>query len=276
MRIAKYIVPMTLLLTACPIRSNGFGDPPDSGDVGGDVAPSDMGDTGPTQSEVGELCAGPADCVDGALCIGDAAGEFRCMAVCPTSYEICEDGAVCLPVMTQDASICYIGGQGEIADTCVNNLSCDPGLLCFGASSEFYCRTACDEMSNRCAPGEYCLRLDSGAGLCRSLVGSACVTSGECSGLGCSTEIAEVSGMFPGGYCTTTCTTDADCTGTSVCRTIPQTSQSVCVQTCEHRSECRFNGQFDCMTSASCGGSSDPDACRAMFGDESLCVPGPF
>ncbi len=128
------VLELLLLSTvaACSARSNGFGDPPDVSDAGADAADvraSDMADMPVDDpSEVGEECRGPRDCVEDALCIGTADDRFVCMAKCTDTYSICDDGSVCLPVMTQSAAICYIGGSAEKEAACASNLDCATGL----------------------------------------------------------------------------------------------------------------------------------------------------
>lgn len=271
----RHIVWAVLLIAACSSRTDNFGGPADVGDTGRD-AEHDANDA-PRLAGIGETCTGPDQCVSEALCIGATAGVFRCMEICPRPYAICDSGAVCLPVMTQDAAICYEGGAGQTTDGCENNLGCAAGLLCFGASGEFYCRPACDETAGRCATAENCLRLASGAGLCRSAVGAACDDASDCEGdLTCSHQLDDVTGRFVGGYCTTTCLTDTDCPANARCRSLPGATEPICLQSCSHRSECRFNGSYGCLDATECGSSSDPAACQAMFGDDSLCVHGPF
>ena len=199
------------------------------------------------------------------------------MQRCAQPYDLCVGEAICLPVMTDEAAICYIGGVEGSTMPCANNLDCAPGLLCFGASNEYYCRRACDDTAEQCASGEACERLDSGAGLCRAVVGTACTSSADCdSELQCSDDIGSVSGLFPGGYCSKSCQQDADCPATAVCGTVPGTTSGVCLQACQHISDCRFNANYACADASICNLSTDPDACQQMFGAESLCVPGPF
>jgi hypothetical protein len=273
------VLELLLLSTvaACSARSNGFGDPPDVSDAGADAAdvrPSDMADMPVDDpSEVGEECRGPRDCVEDALCIGTADDRFVCMAKCTDTYSICDDGSVCLPVMTQSAAICYIGGSAEKEAACASNLDCATGLLCFGSGAEFYCREACT--GDECAEGDYCLELSTGAGLCRSAIGAPCLEEACPEELDCTVNDGEFDPLFPSGYCTVfDCTNDAECGPGAVCREVPgATDRTACYATCDHRSDCRFNGSYGCLDASVCAGSSDTEACEALFADESLCAP---
>lgn len=273
---ARLQIPALLAcLLSCSSGANNFGGRPDAGDAASDAA--DTGDAaGDTLLAVGSPCSGPSECVAGALCIGTVAGAFECMRRCDVAYVLCEAGSVCLPVMTQDAAICYTGGTANETESCQNNLDCGSGLLCFGASGQFYCQPACGEVDD-CRADQMCLRLDSGAGLCRNTVGAACVSGAECAaGLVCSDDGGDLSGRLPGGYCTSSCQRDTDCPTDAVCRAVVGGAQRACLATCTHRSQCRFNGQYDCLDATVCAASTDPGACQAMFGEDSLCVPGPL
>lgn len=263
-----------LLAVACSARSNNFGNPTDAGGGDADTSP-DVPDAKPDASprqQIGEPCDGPDSCVEEALCIGTAEGEFVCMAKCTVNYDLCMDGSVCLPVMTQDASICYLGGGFAEKEACNSNLDCAPGLLCFGTSGQFFCRQACDEGLGACASDDYCLRLSTGAGLCRDTVGAPCPGAPCATGLGCSLDDPDISSLFPGGYCTKDCGSDADCPGDSVCRKFPSVAKSICVGSCSHPSDCRFNAGYDCYDATSCSDSADPTACETFFGGHRLCL----
>lgn len=269
---------LSLLIAACAAPGGGFGDPRDAGDTGIDAELVPDADAALPLADVGEPCATPSDCADGALCIGTVAGGFECMARCGAAYTLCDDGRVCLPVMTQDAAICYSGGEREPRSPCDNNLQCADGSLCFGAGSDFYCLTACTDVDD-CAAGEYCSVISTGAGLCRRSVGRAC-TSDECGdGLVCTTTDDDISPLFPGGYCTLfDCSSDLECAGSAVCRRVPvgEDTRSICLAPCEDRSDCRFNGAYDCVDDAACAASTNIEACRAMLSAGPLCLPGPL
>lgn len=275
-RIAYLVAAIAALGGACTGRPGSFGEAPD---VGADSAlrqDADTGDGGRSLAAVGEVCNGPETCAEMNLCIGADNGAFVCMRRCSTAYSLCPDGGVCLPVMSNDAAVCYIGGTAADTEACQNNLQCGPGLLCVGSDGERYCRAACAGPTN-CPANDYCLTLDSGAGLCRSATGAACNVDGDCQpGLTCSVSLADVASSFPSGYCTSACQTDADCRANSVCRELPGTTTAVCLQRCAHRSDCRYGAGYDCLQADSCTTSTDPDACQMVFGEDALCVPGPL
>lgn len=273
----RRLAPLCLcaVLAACSARSNNFGDPPDASDMGTDTAedmPSDAAGDMSQPRAIGEECRGPRDCVQEALCIGTDDERFVCMAKCDQTYSICDDGSICLPVMTQNAAICYTGGTRPALSECGSNLDCAPGQLCFGAAADFYCRQAC--ATDECDDADYCLELSTGAGLCRSKIGAPCLQTACPDGLDCTVNDPELDGMFPSGYCTVfDCTGDADCGAGAVCREVPGTTdRTACYATCEHRSDCRFNGRYDCLDISSCSDAADPEACEALFGDDSICV----
>ncbi len=268
---------IVVVLVGCSSnRRDGFGDDRDLGareDGGGqDAQAPDTGlrDLGPPAP--GSPCAGPTECGPNALCIGKAEGGFACMATCSVPYDLCVDGSVCLPVMSGNAAVCYLGGGVEQSASCTSNLDCASGNLCFGADGEFYCRPACDERDG-CRGGEYCLRLASGAGFCREEVGAPCPGADCAQGLECSTSMPEVASIFASGYCTRPCSVDLECPGDAVCVKHPSSPDvAVCFDRCGHDSECRFNAGFRCMGAENCSGSGDPEGCEQFFGEDRFCL----
>jgi len=264
-----------MFVTGCS-AGNGPGTPTDAGT---DTSSTDVASDAPADAEtkkpVGAACHGRTDCVEGARCIGDDDGTFQCMAECSDPYEICGDGSVCLPVSDGSAGICYIGGSRQDQEPCTNNLGCAPGLLCFGASGEHYCRNACHATAETCGPDTYCRTLSTGAGLCRPTIGEPCATDTDCAGTGlsCTAGMAALDAFLPGGYCTVIgCASDADCPSVAVCRTLPGAPQAICLLTCDHDSDCRFTTSYRCLEASDCASWSDPQACRDTFGASHLCA----
>ena len=194
------------------------------------------------------------------------------MARCATPYALCADGSVCLPVTAQEGSICYRGGATPSEQACENNLDCAPGLLCFGADAQFFCRAACEESAATCGDGEYCSRVDSGAGLCRAEVGAPCPGAPCGADLLCSLDDADIAPLFPRGLCTRTCAEPDGCPANAACARFADASVSVCVATCDHDSDCRFNAGYRCLDDAACAASSDVGACEAFFAGRRLCL----
>jgi hypothetical protein len=267
------------LVSVCLACGNGF-EPsdPDAGsptDAGSNDASVHDASGGPPV--VGDPCRGPADCVDGATCIGTESGEFRCMSVCDDPYSLCDDGSICTPVSESVTSVCYIGGSLEQNQDCASNLECAPGLLCFGTGDQFYCRDGCEtDTGVGCLPGEYCRGLPTGAGICRPTLGESCATAADCPapGLECSAELeGDWDTVYPGGYCTTACQTNEDCSIGSRCVGLPTGGDRICLRPCEHVSDCRFNEDYRCVASENCSAEPDPELCTALTGPSAACLP---
>lgn len=282
MKIERSIYPLWLIAALMLVATgSGCGDRvapsrPDAGvsDMGTD-SDVDLVDMSDAKSQIGESCNGPADCVDGASCIGTFDGSFVCMAFCETPYSLCDDASVCTPVSDGASAVCYIGGDAGATDPCTSNLACAPGLLCFGSEPDFYCRTACEAATGEgCLPGEFCLELATGAGVCRDLIGSSCEVDSDCSaGLGCTAAIDDAwAAAYPGGYCTSACSTDEDCSFGSRCASIPDSQTQVCIKSCEHVSDCRFNTSYRCVERTDCEDEPDVELCEALTVAGSACL----
>ena len=218
----------------------------------------------------GETCFGPSECGSN-LCIGTGAGQFECMITCETTYEICENGSVCLPLSGRPESICYTGGLVPKGGSCQTNVNCITGHLCIGAETTFYCVSSCANDED-CHSGSSCLQLVSGASVCASEIGKICDTGTDCApGLGCTTDDVDVADAFYPGICTHL---DCDtCPSDGACILLDGAIKPVCLPGCADDSDCRFIRGWRCRERDFCGVTPDVEACVSSIEGKSVCVP---
>ena len=121
---------------------------------------------------VGEACATGDDCDVDLSCFNrpGAATSPVCMADCDMgATRVCSDGSVCLERVGGGPGVCYLGGTGAVGSACDGALDCEQGSVCVNAGGATTCATACTVADgSRCAAGETCSALSSGAGFCET------------------------------------------------------------------------------------------------------------
>ncbi|HEY1954748.1 MAG TPA: hypothetical protein VGH28_04035 [Polyangiaceae bacterium] len=221
-------------------------------------------------------CAGPtpcqhnSDCAVGYYC---STTQEKCVRNCVDATRDCEPGQICdvngqcatpsgdagVPdvatqdaptqdapaqeTSTQDAPVDVTPGDGappatkHELDLCANDSECVSGLICRalyqGGPSRCTptCATTCNRAAARCVThgaDTFCVDTD---------VGRTCAAASDCN-YGC---------LTPGGYCTMTCTSGADCPNGFGCATVGQNGK-LCVRAEEYCGGAN-NCTLDCDTS---------------------------
>lgn len=181
---------------------------------------------------------------------GETAPPYSCYYEARASYS-CADGdgdpgvweAIC-GESTEEQCLTGIVGTSDYIDGCLfltefRSIAWLPADECSMAaepnSSEGGGGNTGDTSSNETESGP------GGGG-----VGAACGADSDCdSGLGC------VTGM-PGGYCTTTCESHADCPGDALCWELVGVSELVCLDSCSQNSDCRTGDGYVCDADNTC------------------------
>ncbi len=201
-------------------------------------------------------------------CQGDA-------SICVSGQCACGAGAVqcgntCADLST-DANHCGdCGNDCNNNETCVSGvceaLMCGPGLVA--------CRNDCVDLSidaahcgacgDACFGGETCQ-----SGQCICAAGSACAlvgNEGTVVGGACDTNTVCDAGStclggqdFPGGTCSKTCLTSADCPGATEC--ISVNGEGSCLLACDQNDQCRQN--YECRRRDLMGGGGEARICMA-------------
>lgn len=96
----------------------------------------------------------------------------------------------------------------------------------------------------------------NGVGNDGAVVGGDCVVSGECHvDSRCLTGAS-----FPGGYCSKSCDSDADCPDGSACVDAAGVG-GVCLLSCTAGADCRTSDGYDCVETASRGAGGTTHVC---------------
>jgi hypothetical protein len=216
---------------------------------------------------VGSSCATAMECDDGVcLSSGSLPGGY-CSKVCGGNVVSmgvsCPAGALCAQVSEAAAACLDLCGQG--------NGDCRPGYACAPAGNQAVCVPRCKADAD-CSATTGC---NTVTGICEAgaqqpgLIGAACTTDAQCAaGARCATE-KDSKGVYPGGYCTRTCSAAEEnqpCAGgDGVCVGLQAdngTKGYVCFRGCTTGVDCR-RSEYICSA----------DATRLIDGDLGVCVP---
>ena len=171
-----------------------------------------------------DTCVG---CCDGVNCLPYLEqNESACGAI-GQACASCLGGAQCIQgactiLEPKDAGTC--GAQGE---GCCPSFMCDAGLQClFGVCQPEATQDAGHDAGTPDAGMQDAGTPDAGSGGTLP-IGEPCTQSAQCASNVC--RIIN----FPGGYCTRTCTTNAECGAGATCGTDPaNASARICLKTC--------------------------------------------
>lgn len=260
----------------------------------------------------GGPCESWADCIDGE-CLGFPGGYCSnwcwndptrcgadevctngyCLVRCDTSDE-CRDGYTCT-----DGYWGSPDGVDECVPGCLDNSSCSPDAprcessgLCGPCLEASDCEAhaagglavclngRCVQCSaiGDCEPGELCL-----SGYCAGPIGSACDDYRECLSYDCRYEEWFDGGIsYPGGYCSSWCNSDGDCSGEGHC----STASYFCYASCATADDCRsgyicqdvdWDGRDECVPACQENRDCTPQApvCGAANGMCGPCADDP-
>lgn len=208
----------------------------------GDCLPTTCDATGAECGRIPDGCGSFLDC--GSCPPGDTCGA--------AGQNLCGNGT-CTP--TQQ---CQQGDCGFVSDGCGDTIDCGG----CGASEICY-------RGSTCVPA---------SGQNGQSVGSACGSDSQCAGGVCLTQARD---GWPGGYCTTWCSSNSDCGAGSICGHRSAGGRGICVKACTTDSQCGRPG-YGCVggscnpVGAGTGGVGSPCTTVAdcSGGSTAVCMPG--
>ena len=271
-------------------------------------------------------CQVDADCAAGTHCGTTSAGGQICVPDCAVNQD-CRAGYECFDWLGDFANTCgpVANGNGVVGEACTVLQDCAGGQDGFCISTPDWFEGSCSETcssTNACPAGSHCAYIDpvSGQGACvadctsgadcrtnyscidadddqttecaptgdgSGVIGEACAGVYECAGGADAFCIQEAQG-WRAGYCSASCTSNADCPAGSHCgNQNPTTGAGLCVADCTGDGDCRADGytcfDWDSSTVASTecapGGTGDGlqgEACEGVWecdgGAGAFCV----
>jgi hypothetical protein len=220
-----------------------------------------------TGRPVGSACATAMECNDGVCLSAASLPDGYCSKVCGGNVvsmgTSCPQGALCAQVSEAAAACLDVcgGASGE----------CRTGYVCAPAGGQAVCVPRCKSDMD-CSQATGC---NLTSGLCEAgarqpgLIGAPCNADNQCAaGARCVTEAAS-NGVYPGGYCTRTCSAAEEnkpCAGNDgVCVGLTDSAGAkgyICFRGCTTGVDCKRN-EYVCSA----------DATRLIDGDLGVCVP---
>lgn len=255
-----------LACIAC-IACGGDDDDANQGSAGsGSATPTTL-----TGASAGDACTASSDCGTGSCrkdfttggLIGggsmSAPGGY-CTFDCSMSQE-CGEGGSCVGGSAGGFFTMGAGqsGKGLCLARCTSGADCRDGYRCI------------DTVAGTTLTGEAAGGGAAPSGTCQiapetdkltDSVGNACAADGDCGGGRCATM--QLTGTFPGGYCTGSCLTAADCGGKGVCDPGIAGAAGTCFLGCDDDGDCTREG-YRCRNGGLTGGAK-----RCMPGADPL------
>lgn len=203
-----------------------------------------------TCASLGWECGTVTDdgCNGGGEMCGVCGADEDCLAnVCEPNYRVgagCSSDVQCDPssgVCLTEAETGYPGGYCTLA--CTFDAECGAGNHCGPAG---FCQRSCSDDAE-CRTGYECFDIDGDAaeecgavGSGAGAPGAACDSYDDCAGGQNAFCALEASTRFIGGYCLSSCATDADCPTGAHCSV-----DGLCLANCSTANDCRGGG-YDC------------------------------